>query len=169
MNTLKRITLLLALVGCVFMMNAQLLIGGGLGYNDYVAGPGVIIKGEFEIMEDIVISPNASYFIGSKIYNQKRNLLAFDVNGQYIIEIMTDELKIYPLAGLNFSNYKTGGYYLEDGRVKERPIKGNALGLNVGGGGRWYLSDQMSVFAELKYTVSDISHAVLGAGILLEL
>jgi len=167
MNTIKKIALVLALIGSISIMNAQFSVGVGVGFNEGIDAPGLIVKGEFEIMENIVISPSTSYFNGSTISGYKNNLLAVDVNGQYIIEIMTDELKVYPLAGLNYSSYKHGFRQSNDLRLTGNT--GNALGLNVGGGGRWYFSDQMSVFAELKYTVSDLSQVVVGAGILFEL
>jgi len=99
------------------------------------------IEEEKEIMEGIVLSPSVSYFSGSTLYGYKNNLLAFDVNGQYIIEIMTDELKVYPLAGLNYSNYKHG--FNTSNNLIRTSNTGNALGLNIGGGGRWYFSDQI--------------------------
>lgn len=167
MNTLKKIALVITLIASITTINAQLSVGIGAGYNEGIDAPGLLVKGEFEIMDGIVISPSVSYFTGSTLYGFKNNLLAFDVNGQYIIEIMADELKVYPLAGLNYSSYKhgfnTGNDFIRTSNT------GNALGLNVGGGGRWYFSDQMSVFAELKYTVSNLSQVVVGAGILFEL
>ncbi len=171
MKTVRKIALVIALIAGITTINAQISIGAGLGYNDFVAGPGVVVKGEIEIMEDIVASPGISYFTGSKLYGQKRNLFSVDVNGQYLIDIMLDELKVYPLAGLNYSSYNTGDFYINDEAdgIIGRADKGNSLGLNVGAGGRWYFADQISVFAELKYTVSDRSQVVLVGGILYEL
>ncbi len=167
MNTIKKIALAITLIASISTINAQLSVGVGAGFNEGIDAPGLIVKGEFEIMEDIVISPSVSYFNGSTISGYKNNLLAFDVNGQYIIEIMTDELKVYPLAGLNYSSYKNG--FKQNNLLELSGNTGNALGLNVGGGGRWYFSDQLSAFVELKYTVSNLSQVVLGGGILFEL
>ncbi len=167
MNTIKKIALIVTLIASISTINAQLSVGVGAAYNEGIDAPGLLVKGEFEIMEGIVISPSVSFFSGSTISGYKNNLFALDVNGQYIIEIMTDELKVYPLAGLNYSSYKHGFRQSNDFVLTGNT--GNALGLNVGGGGRWYFSDQMSVFAELKYTVSNLSQVVLGAGILFEL
>lgn len=171
MKIIKKIVIAIALIGSVTSINAQFSIGGGLGYNDKINAPGVVVKAEVEIMEDISISPSISYFSGSEARlsgsGYKNNLLAIDVNGQYAIEIMMDELNVYPLAGLNYSSYKNGGFIFEDEGIRQN--EGNALGLNIGGGGRWSFSDQLSAFAELKYTISDFSQVVVTAGILFEL
>ncbi|MBJ2173988.1 outer membrane beta-barrel protein [Aureibaculum sp. A20] len=172
MKIIKKLVLTIALIGSISSVSAQFSVGGGLGYNDKINAPGLVVKAEVEIMENIAISPSISYFSGSAARlsgsDYKNNLFAVDVNGHYKIEIMMDELDVYPLAGLNYSSYKNGAnvYFDESGFSQST---GNALGLNIGGGGRWSFSDQLSVFAELKYTISDFSQVVLGAGILYEL
>ncbi|PID68519.1 MAG: hypothetical protein CR989_05055 [Flavobacteriales bacterium] len=153
-------------IGVLFMSNAQeISIGGGLGFNDAVDGPGAVAKAEFGITENIAISPSLSYFAGSKIYGYKRNIFSVDANGHYKIPIMQDELNVYPLAGFNYSSYRYGDYdYLNEYEVKD-----NSIGFNIGGGGRWYFSDQFSVFAELKYVISDYSQVVFVGGVLYQL
>lgn len=166
MKIVKKVVLVIALIGGFSTINAQISLGGGIGYNEKVGGPGVVVKAEIDIMDAVSISPSLSYFAGSKLYGYERNMFAVDANGHYKIEVMMDELDVYPLAGLHYSSYNTGGFYIEDGAG--RKIKGNSLGLNLGGGGRWKFADQLSVFAELKYVVSDYSHGVFAGGILYE-
>ena len=166
MKNIKKIAFVIALIGGITTMNAQLSIGGGIGYNEKISGPGLVVKAEYGIVKDISISPSLSYFTGSKLYGYKRNLFAVDVNGHYKIEIITDKLHAYPLVGLNYSSYATGGYYshyFNDGKIKS-----NSLGLNIGGGGRWKFTDKLSAFAELKYVASNYGQVVLAAGILYE-
>ncbi len=166
MRTLKKIAFVIALIGGITTMNAQISIGGGIGFNEKVGGPGVIVKAEIDIMDNIAISPSMSYFFGSKLYGYERNLFAVDANGHYKIQVMMDELDVYPLAGLNYSSYNTGEFRFGEGEGYK--VKGNSLGINLGGGGRWKFADQLSVFAELKYVVSDYSHAVFAGGVLYE-
>ncbi|MDY7394743.1 porin family protein [Aureibaculum sp. 2210JD6-5] len=166
MKFIKKLVFAVALIGGITTMNAQFSIGGGVGFNDKMGGPGILAKAEVEIMDNISISPSISYFFGSKLYGYERNLFAVDANGHYKIEIMMDELDVYPLAGLNYSSYNTGDYRLNDDEFK---VKGNSLGLNIGGGGRWKFTDQLSVFAELKYVISNYSQVVFAGGILYEL
>ncbi|WP_117880026.1 outer membrane protein [Aureibaculum luteum] len=169
MKIIKKLVLTIALIGGISSMNAQVSAGGGVAYNEGIDAPGLFAKVEFEIMENIAISPSVSYFSGSQAKivgnSYKNNLFAVDVNGHYKIEVMMDELDVYPLAGLNYSSYKNGIETLNEGYGQN---SGNALGLNIGGGGRWKFADQLSVFAELKYTVSSLSQVVLGAGVLYE-
>lgn len=172
MKIIKKIALALAIIGGIGSMNAQMSFGGGLSYNGGINAPGLVVKAEFEIMEDISISPSLSYFSGSRSTllgnDYKNNLFAIDVNGHYKVEVMMDELHVYPLAGLNYSSYNDGAnVFFDNNKISQS--KGNALGLNIGAGGRWKFADQLSIFAELKYTISDFSHVVLGAGVLYEL
>lgn len=171
MKTVKKIAFVIALIGGITTMNAQVSAGGGVAFNEGIDAPGLFVKAEFEIMENIAISPSLSYFSGSEAKvlgsSYKNNLFAVDVNGHYKIEIMMDELDVYPLAGLNYSSYKNGVKVTFD-EDESYQNEGNALGLNVGAGGRWKFADQLSVFAELKYTVSNFSQVVLGAGVLYE-
>ncbi|QCX40796.1 porin family protein [Aureibaculum algae] len=166
MKIIKKLVLTLALIGGIGSMSAQVAIGGGVGYNERVSGPGVVVKAEIDVMDNISISPSVSYFAGSKIYGYSRNLFAVDANGHYKIEVMMDELDVYPLAGLNYSSYSYGDYRYGDESINEYKVSGNSLGLNIGGGGRWKFADQLSVFAELKYVVSNYSHAVFAGGVL---
>ncbi|MET2986312.1 outer membrane beta-barrel protein [Aureibaculum conchae] len=171
MKIIKKLVFAIVLIASASSINAQFAIGGGLGYNDKINAPGLVVKAEFEIMENIAISPSVSYFSGSEARlvdnTYKNNLFAVDVNGHYKIEVMMDELDVYPLAGLNYSSYKNGGFRFGDDGIRQN--EGNALGLNLGGGGRWSFSDNLSAFAEVKYTISDFSQVVIAAGVLFEL
>lgn len=167
MKNLKFIAVFIMAIGTFSMSNAQeISIGGGLGFNDEVDGPGIVAKAEFGIAENISVSPSLSYFAGSRIFGYKQNMFSVDANGHYKIPIMEDELNVYPLAGLNYSNYRGGREHSNGGSYE---VKDNSIGLNIGGGGRWYFSDQLSVFAELKYVISDYSQVVLVAGVLYQI
>lgn len=167
MKNLKIVVALIMGIGLFSFSNAQeISIGGGVGFNDAVDGPGIVAKAEFGIAENISISPSLSYFAGSKIYGFKRNIFSVDANGHYKIPIMQDELNVYPLAGLNYSSYRYGDYNLQ---FTEYEVKDNSIGLNIGGGGRWFFSDQLSVFAELKYVISDYSQVVFVGGLLYQI
>ncbi|RPD96617.1 porin family protein [Aureibaculum marinum] len=167
MKIFKKLVLTIALIGGISSMNAQIAAGGGIGYNEGVSGPGLVVKAEIDVMDNISISPSLSYFAGSKIYGFSRNMFSVDANGHYKIEVMMDELDVYPLAGLNYSSYNYGDYRYGD-VYDEYKVSGNSLGLNIGGGGRWKFADQLSAFAELKYVISDYSHAVFAGGVLYE-
>lgn len=149
--------------------HAQISIGGGIGYNGEISGPGITGKAEFGITEEIAISPGITYFFGSKLYGYNRNLLAVDVNALYFFEIIESKLQIYPLLGVNYSNYKTGvssyyGYYYGSSKVSD-----NAFGANIGAGAKYSFSEKLSVYLEPKYVASEFDQVVVNAGILFQL
>lgn len=148
--------------------HAQIAIGGGLGYNEKISGPGITLKAEFNITDNIAISPGATYFFGNSLYGFNQNTLAVDVNAHYFFQIIENKLKIYPLLGANYSNYKTGAsyysYYYDTYEVSD-----SAFGVNIGAGGRWQFSEKLSVYLEPKYVVSDYQQIIVNAGILFQL
>jgi hypothetical protein len=147
---------------------AQISIGGGLAYNEKVSGPGVTLKASFNITDNIAISPGGTYFFGNSLYGYNQNILAVDVNAHYFFNLIENKLKIYPLLGANYSNYKTGasyyGYYYNTYEVSD-----SAFGVNIGAGGRWAFSEKLSVYLEPKYVVSDYEQIVINAGVLLKI
>ncbi|MCV6631523.1 MAG: porin family protein [Flavobacteriaceae bacterium] len=145
--------------------SAQFLLGGGLGYHGNVAGAGVLAKAEFEIMEDIAISPSVSYFFGDKIYGFNTSLFGVDVNGHYYFHFV-ENLVAYPLAGVNFSSFKVPfSTILGSGSVSE-----NVLGLNIGAGGRYQFTDNLAAFAELRFIVNGVYRDFAPtAGVLIQL
>ncbi len=158
---------------CIIMllglqMQAQIAIGGGLGYNEKISGPGITAKAEFNITDEITVSPGITYFFGNNLYGFNQNTLAVDANAHYFFPILENKLKIYPLLGVNYSNYKSGAsyysYYYETYEVSD-----SAFGVNIGAGGRWQFSEKLSVYLEPKYVVSDYEQVIVNAGILFQL
>ncbi|MCX7550663.1 outer membrane beta-barrel protein [Xanthomarina sp. F2636L] len=149
-------------------IQAQIALGGGLAYNEKVSGPGITLKAEFNITENIAIAPGGTYFFGNSLYGYNQNIIAVDVNAHYFFNIIEEKLKIYPLLGINYSNYKTGstyyGYYYNTYEVKD-----SAFGANIGAGGRWAFSEKLSVYLEPKYIISDYEQIVINAGILFQI
>ncbi|WP_231931332.1 MULTISPECIES: outer membrane beta-barrel protein [Bizionia] len=149
-------------------MQAQIAIGGGLGYNEKISGPGITVKAEFNITDAIAVSPGVTYFFGNSLYGFNQNTLAVDLNAHYFFHLIENKLKIYPLLGANYSNYKTGAsyysYYYDTYEVSD-----SAFGVNIGAGGRWQFSEKLSVYLEPKYVVSDYEQIIINAGILFQL
>ncbi|EGV44182.2 porin family protein [Bizionia argentinensis JUB59] len=147
-------------------MQAQIAIGGGLGYNEKVSGAGVTAKAQFNITNEIAISPGFTYFFGTAVYGFNQNMIAVDVNGHYFFDIMDDKLKIYPLVGLNFSSYKTGysNYYFQTSEVSN-----STFGANIGAGAQYKFTEKLSVYLEPKYVASEFGQVIVNAGILYQL
>ncbi len=151
-------------------IQAQISLGGGLGYNEKISGPGITLKGVFTITDNIAISPSASYFFGNQVYGYKRSLFAGDVNAHYYFNIIENKLKVYPVAGVNFSSYKTGNSYYDDlFDYETKQVTDSALGANIGAGATYQFTEKLKVYLEPKFVVSDYSQVVINAGVLLNL
>jgi len=164
----KNIALLITLsLLFAFQAEAQISVGGGLGYNEKIAGPGITLKGAFDLTENIAVSPSASYFFGSSLFGFNRNLIAIDVNAHYYFDIIEEELKVYPVAGLNFSRYKTGLSDILGANTGN--ITANAFGVNIGAGATYKFTDRLKVYLEPKFIISNYSQIVINAGVLFNL
>jgi len=155
----KYVFIILAL-GLIVQTQAQVAIGGGLGFNERTNSPGITIKSEFGITDQITITPNISYFFGSTAligYNQ--NLFAVDANATYAFDII-ENLKIYPLAGLNYTRYKTGAATVLLDALETGGVSDGAIGANIGAGAQWAFSDSLSVYFEPKFVASNYSQVV---------
>ncbi|MEO8934768.1 MAG: outer membrane beta-barrel protein [Xanthomarina sp.] len=150
---------------------AQISIGGGLGYNEEISGPGITGKAEFNITEEIAVSPGITYFFGSSLYGFNRNVLAVDANAHYFFNIIDSKLKIYPLVGLNYSSYKSGGRNstIYGYTYSTEKVSNSAFGVNIGAGARWAFTEKLSVYLEPKYVASDFGQVIINAGILYRL
>ncbi|AEH01509.1 outer membrane beta-barrel protein [Lacinutrix sp. 5H-3-7-4] len=162
-------TIFISIITILLSINlySQIAVGGGIGYNEKVSSVGITIKGEFNITNEIAVSPNISYFFGNSTflgYNQ--NLLGIDVNATYTINII-DKLKVYPVVGINFSSYKTqtSFYFIENETIEND----TAIGANIGAGAQWQFTNMLSVYLEPKYIASNYSQIVVNAGVLLKL
>jgi hypothetical protein len=166
----KKIILLAIVFLFTSQIEAQTSVGGGLGYNQKIAGPGITLKGVFQITDKIAISPSASYFFGNSLFGYKRSVIAGDVNAHYYFNIIESKLKVYPVAGLNFSSYKTGNSY-SNGLfgINTEQVTDNAFGANIGAGATWAFSKKLRVYLEPKYIVSNYRQVVINAGVLLKL
>ncbi|WP_237702575.1 outer membrane protein [Bizionia argentinensis] len=168
-NSFRNCAFIIASALLFFMsanMQAQIAIGGGLGYNEKVSGAGVTAKAQFNITNEIAISPGFTYFFGTAVYGFNQNMIAVDVNGHYFFDIMDDKLKIYPLVGLNFSSYKTGysNYYFQTSEVSN-----STFGANIGAGAQYKFTEKLSVYLEPKYVASEFGQVIVNAGILYQL
>jgi len=171
-NTSKIKKTLLAIIICLFVsqIHAQISLGGGLGYNEKISGPGITLKGVLNISDNIAISPSASYFFGNQVFGYNRSLFAGDINAHYYFDIIESKLKVYPVVGANFSSYKTGDSYYDiyyDYNTQE--ISESAFGGNIGAGATWSFSEKLKVYLEPKFVVSDYSQIVINAGLLLHI
>jgi opacity protein-like surface antigen len=183
----KAFFLLITLIFCISAANAQFTkLGGGLTYTtgyhynnentgsfaDLHRSPflGIYAKGIYEITLPIHVSPSFTFFIPrhntSAIQTAgeetRVSSMMFDINGHYVFNSLK-KFEFYGLAGLDilFARIKWIGTSSHD--------NGTALGLNLGGGAYYKLTEQMDLNLEAKYIISKYPQFMINAGVLLNL
>ena len=149
---MKKIILTIAIVlGMSQFAKAQsdFVVGVLLGGYNSVA---IEAKANFGITEQISISPSFDYFLVDSAYDYSMFMISAD--GHYNFEV-GEGFIAYPLLGLNYFSISSEGYSW-----------GSGIGLNVGGGATYALSDTMKLYAEVKYVHYGFG---LSAGILFSL
>lgn len=92
--------------------------------------------------------------LGTEFYFKKDGMSLADVNGNlHFVVPVVDKFNVYPLAGLNIAFFNNN--------VPTR------LGVNLGGGLEYFITDQVKIGAEAKYIVSDngFSRFNVGGGV----
>lgn len=164
----------------VSSLNAQFTkIGGGAGYgsgywfqkykfDEYRSGHFAgFIEGVYKITVPIHVAGSFSFFYPNieKIASSKSSVysMMFDINAHYVFNSL-DKFEFYGIAG---------GDFLLTWRKQEISATGaesftendNAFGLNLGAGTVFNMSEKVSLFAEVKYTLSKYSQFMVNAGV----
>jgi outer membrane protein X len=153
---MKKFIILIAIA--TFGMNsvkAQTLVGGGLAIWDDTA---LEVKADFAISDQFSVSPSFDY-----LFANYGSHFIINADAHYNLGDI-DEINYYPLLGLNY-NYTSidlGSY----GTVSD-----GSIGLNLGGGLNYAISESMKLYGELKFMSNDHMANSLGAsfGILFSL
>lgn len=162
------VTLLLA-VQATSMAQAQdpgespdgtIKVGGGLIYGTEIEQLGLKIDGYYTINEQFRAGADFGYFFPEDYPGGDLTWYEFNLNGNYIFT-QEESLTAYGLAGLNFTTLDISA---DNGDFGGFSTSTTETGLNIGAGGE-YAMDFGSLFAELKYVISDADQLVLGAGV----
>ena len=156
---------LLFLALFTFKANAQevgdIRVGGGLVYGTAIEELGINIRGDYQFAELIKGGADFTFFFAPE--NFSFNTL--NLNGFYMFDV--EGFNPYALAGLNFSFYSAnfqsttiGGITIGGGSVTD-----TAVGLNLGGGADFPLSENLAGFGEVKYVISNYDGLAITAGI----
>ena len=122
--------------------------GVNLGYGSEIESASIGVKYQYNITNNIRLEPSANYFFEKKGID----MFDFNANAHYLIPT-ENNIRLYPLAGLTFTRW-------DFGKVANR------LGLNIGGGAEFDVSDNLFVNMELKYQIiKDLDQAVFNVGL----
>ncbi len=170
--------------GQINAQESKFALGAGLNYGTEIENLGVSLLGLYTINEQWEVAPGFTFFF-EKDYTK---LSSLDLNGHYVFS-NNGTNTFYGLAGLNVTFFKwemdgVGNSYQEQGDeysddvwgdmfddlysdlAAEMEIKEEYIGLNIGVGGRFKLSDVLSINAEAKYILGDLDYLNIGAGLL---
>lgn len=130
--TMKNVLLVLVAVLGLSTMQAQMEVGGGLAIG---GGTAIEAKADFEVSDQISISPSLDYYLIDGDYS----VFGINADGHYNFDV-NDDFTAYPLLGFNYLVISGNGYSYSSG-----------IGINVGGGATYKISDSMKLYGELKY------------------
>lgn len=177
------ISLLIAVL-TIPAINAQFTkIGGGVGYGtgfwfhkmeyDYNRSGHfpVFLEGIYEITVPLHVTGRISYFFPHVTKEEFEKVsvssMMFDINGHYVFNSL-DRLEFYGLAGMDILlTWKKTKY--ESAMSETYHENDNAIGLNLGGGACFKITNQFDLFAEAKYIVSKYGQFMANAGILINI
>ena len=134
-------------------------LGAQLVFGSETNNIGLGVKGQYYFTDQLRGEASVDYFFKNK------GVSMWDINANvhYLFDV-ADKFKVYPLAGLGYTNWS---YKLEYDNVTLAKGTDGRLAVNLGGGAEYELTKDLSVNAELKYQIvsNNYSQLVLGVGV----
>ena len=133
-------------------LGAQLLFGSKTN------SIGLGVKGQYYFTDQIRGEASFDYFFK----NQGISMWDINANVHYLFDV-ADKFKVYPLAGLGYTNWS---YKYEYAGAPVVEGSDGRLAVNLGGGVEYELTKNLNVNAEAKYQIiSNYNQLVLGVGV----
>ena len=133
-------------------LGAQLLFGSKTN------NIGLGVKGQYYFTDQIRGEASFDYFLK----NQGVSMWDINANVHYLFDV-ADKFKVYPLAGLGYTNWS---YKYEYAGAPVVEGSDGRLAVNLGGGVEYELTKNLNVNAEAKYQIiSNYNQLVLGVGV----
>ena len=159
----------MALFGICSMsaQKGEMSAGLNISYGTEISSIGIGAKYQYGITDVIRGEASFNYFI------ENNCLSMWDINltAHYLFNI-SDKINVYPLAGLTYTRVKYE--WVQDipdeykDTVKPGTVyaNGGKFGVNIGGGAEYSISKNLTIGAELKYTlISTWDQAVVSIGV----
>ncbi len=164
-NTILKISFILFIMALVPLtlkaQDSKILGGLGLSYSSNISSIGILAKGVYLINDTWEGAGSFTYLFESNF--TKWSML--DMDGHYVFTSDGSKM-VYGLAGLNFTFWKIKLASEYGAFFGDSDISGSEVGLNLGAGGRFALTDQIQLVGEAKYTLGGFNFFTLGAGVL---
>lgn len=157
-------------------MNAQNKIGGKLAYGSEIKSLGIGAKGIFPLSDMLSISGELIYFFGDSnktslgVISTATRTSNISLNGDLHYNFDANlPFNSYALGGLNASIYSNKTAISGIETLSNTNISETIIGLNLGVGGSYPMSDNLEIVSELKYVLGDLDQVVFSAGVLFNL
>lgn len=160
MKVLRYSLFLLLFAGFGLTASAQLSIGGGVAYNFDAERVGINVRGVYSITDAWRGQAGFVYYFAP----ENVNLSEINLNANYVFADNGSGTKFYGLAGLNFFRVSTKA--INTGVITIGKVSATKTGFNVGAGANLGLSDNISLYGEAKYIISDFDGLGVVAGLL---
>ena len=151
-----------------YAQKGQTYLGGQLAYPTDIESLGIGVKGGYGITDAIRAQATFDYFL------KKNNVSCWDLNlDVHYLFPLGNNIKVYPLAGLTYFHSSVDGFTqtvnTSGGSVtvgsNESYSDGN-LGVNLGGGFQYDLTDKLTLNAEVKFQIiKNTNQGVISAGL----
>ncbi|MDY5320754.1 MAG: outer membrane beta-barrel protein [Prevotella sp.] len=145
-------------------------IGAHVLYGTDVKNIGLGAKYQYNVTDAIRLEAVGDYYL------KKDGFSMFDINlnGHYLFPV-SDKVTLYPLVGINYTSWKQDDVfglgdngsddYYEYESADNPSMSGSSIGLNIGGGVQYKLTNHIRIGAELKYqTITGYNSAIIGIG-----
>ncbi len=165
--------LMMASVGA-FAQKGETAVGVGVAYGTE-SSVGIGVKGQYNVIDHIRLEAGFDYYFK----NSGMSMWDINVNAHYLFSVACGgKLKVYPLLGLSYSNWKTGvgdiGEYNwnwdsawddDDDDYDEGSDHLNRFGVNIGAGLEYDINKHFAVNLEVKgQCLKDFSQFLVGIG-----
>lgn len=162
----KKLRLFTLFFGCLFFSNnsyGQIQLGAGLAFGTGISKLGINARATYEINEKFLAAPGATFFFKDKALSDVSvSYFSIDLEAQYRLIAIGDDVQVYPIGGLNIFNVGVNGP-TNGIRIREDGLK---VGLNLGLGAQVATLSNWNYFGEFKVTVGGIDQSTITAGVL---
>jgi len=139
---------------------AQIKAGAGICFATDISTLGFSIAGSYAITDDLEAAPSLTMFLEKDYLHWK----VLDLDARYYVYEISD-FNIYGIGGLsiNFWKIKIPELIYPGYTAPAFTDRGSKLGLNIGVGAKYDISDAISLFPEIRFTIANGNFLRIGA------
>lgn len=145
-------------------MEGDTKLGIGFGYGHELEELGLGINANYAIRSEIRIAADFFYYLvdDDEFLGETIEYTAYELNANvHYLFINEENVIVYGLTGLNYLSLEASTS-TDNVTVSSDESE---FGLNLGGGFEYLTSEQLSIFGEIKYAISEFDQFLFSAGI----